>query len=315
MSIFADYSLDHLKVKLDKDVVNQKQEYPHIDSGVVDVSRNQLLFREKGSLFVGIRALQRTEIRRKLEAIAKFDIFNVLQGTPLLQENESGNLISKKKLKRVPKTSNRLGVFLKLKCNEQAIYGLNEQDSPGNETEYDDDTQKDTLVERFRFMQESAPSQEESGNLISKKKLKRVPKTSNRLGVFLKLKCNEQAIYGLNEQDSPGNETEYDDDTQKDTLVERFRFMQESAPTSGPLDTSHIAEQFALCIRPVDEKLDICGEFLQFAKLKRTSRHFITENISHINQVLDISLENMRGQGYDGPAAMSSDRAGIQNRL
>lgn len=77
-----------------------------------------------------------------------------------LEFKESGNLISKKKLKRVPKTSNRLGVFLKLKCNEQAIYGLNEQDSPGNETEYDDDTQKDTLVERFRFMQESAPSQE-----------------------------------------------------------------------------------------------------------------------------------------------------------
>ena len=41
----------------------------------------------------------------------------------------------------------------------------------------------------------------------------------------------------------------------------------------------------------------------------------MAEEIKSALQELDIKLENMRGQGYNGAASMSSTRVGIQARI
>ena len=79
--------------------------------------------------------------------------------------------------------------------------------------------------------------------------------------------------------------------------------------------TSHNVEQMALCVRFVDEHQNIREEFLQFSKPERTTGYHLAEEIKSALQELGIKLENMRGQGYDGAASMSSNRIGVQARI
>ena len=79
--------------------------------------------------------------------------------------------------------------------------------------------------------------------------------------------------------------------------------------------TSHNVEQMALCVRFVDEHQNIREEFLQFSKPLRTTGYHLAEEIKSALQELDIKLEDMRGQGYDGAALMSSTCVGVQARI
>ena len=78
---------------------------------------------------------------------------------------------------------------------------------------------------------------------------------------------------------------------------------------------SHNVEQMALCVIFVDEHQNIREEFLQFSKPLRTTGYHLAEEIKSALQELGIKLENMRGQGYDGAASMSSTHVGVQARI
>ena len=52
-------------------------------------------------------------------------------------------------------------------------------------------------------------------------------------------------------------------------------------------------------------------EFQKFVKLARITREHIAHEILHASEELDIPVENMRGQGYDGASNMSSEVVGV----
>ena len=79
--------------------------------------------------------------------------------------------------------------------------------------------------------------------------------------------------------------------------------------------TSHNTEQLAICVRFVDVGGNIREEFLTFVKLARITGAHIAQEILGVLEELDIPVENMRGQGYDGASNMSSEVVGVQTRI
>ena len=76
--------------------------------------------------------------------------------------------------------------------------------------------------------------------------------------------------------------------------------------------TSHNQEYLVLCVRFVAEDKAVREEFLGFLKLERITGEEIAGTIVKFLRDHGITLEGMRGQGYDGAANMSSDRVGVQ---
>ena len=74
--------------------------------------------------------------------------------------------------------------------------------------------------------------------------------------------------------------------------------------------TSHNKEQLALCAHFIDKNNDVREDFIAFIHLPR-----ITETIVSSLQGLGLEIENVRGQGYNGAANMSSDNVGVQRRI
>ena len=74
---------------------------------------------------------------------------------------------------------------------------------------------------------------------------------------------------------------------------------------------SHNSEQLAICVRCVDSLNDIREKFLQFSRLPHITGKHIAEEIED----LEIPVEVMRGQGYDGVQNMSCQRVGVQARI
>ena len=56
-------------------------------------------------------------------------------------------------------------------------------------------------------------------------------------------------------------------------------------------------------------------EFFDFIQLKRTTGEAIAEKIVETLQSNDIAVDAMRGQAYDGAAAMSSEKQGCQGQI
>ena len=79
--------------------------------------------------------------------------------------------------------------------------------------------------------------------------------------------------------------------------------------------TSHNSEQLALCIRFVDGSNNIREEFISFSNVKRITGEHLALEILQVLQNLDLQVENVRGQGYDGASSMSSGRVGVQARI
>lgn len=79
--------------------------------------------------------------------------------------------------------------------------------------------------------------------------------------------------------------------------------------------SSHNIEHLALCVRFVDENCDIREEFVSFVKLDRVRAEDITSSIISTVEGLGLSLNELRGQGYDGASSMSGEKSGVQKRI
>ena len=79
--------------------------------------------------------------------------------------------------------------------------------------------------------------------------------------------------------------------------------------------TSHNVEQMPVCVRFVDNEMNIREEFLQFHSLSRTTGEYIARKLKEVLEALNLDFNNLRGQGYDGAANMSSERIGLQAQI
>ncbi|XP_068697106.1 zinc finger MYM-type protein 1-like [Montipora foliosa] len=79
--------------------------------------------------------------------------------------------------------------------------------------------------------------------------------------------------------------------------------------------TSHNEEKLTIVIRFVDSNMDIREEFIDFKSLERTTGAAISNSILECLRDLNIPITDCRGQGYDGAAAMSSERVGVQAEI
>ena len=95
------------------------------------------------------------------------------------------------------------------------------------------------------------------------------------------------------------------------TEVRKARFFSVLADEVS----SHKVEHLELCLSFVDEKCDIREEFVTFVKLERVRASDITTAIINTLEGLGLSLNELRGQGYDGAATMSGEKLGVQKQI
>ena len=79
--------------------------------------------------------------------------------------------------------------------------------------------------------------------------------------------------------------------------------------------TSANQEVLAVCIRFADKNDDIREEFISFTKVERITGEILANEIKAVLQGKGLQLSQLRGQGYDGAANMSSNIAGVQGRM
>ncbi|XP_072174513.1 52 kDa repressor of the inhibitor of the protein kinase-like [Diadema setosum] len=75
---------------------------------------------------------------------------------------------------------------------------------------------------------------------------------------------------------------------------------------------SHNREVCSLCIRFVDAERNIREEFVDFVGLVRTTGEHIASAIKKTIENVGLDIQHVRGQGYDGCSAMSSEAVGVQ---
>ncbi|XP_029345879.1 LOW QUALITY PROTEIN: zinc finger MYM-type protein 1-like [Acyrthosiphon pisum] len=72
-------------------------------------------------------------------------------------------------------------------------------------------------------------------------------------------------------------------------------------------------EQFSLCLRYVDDELnEVREDFLKFVPVTDVSGKGLADTIKKELMYFGLDLKNLRGQGYDGAAAMSGAFNGVQ---
>ena len=79
--------------------------------------------------------------------------------------------------------------------------------------------------------------------------------------------------------------------------------------------SSHNIEHLSVCVRFVDTSGQIREEFLSFVKMERVRATDIEEAITGLLKDVALSLDYLRGQGYDGASTMSGERSGVQKRI
>ena len=67
-----------------------------------------------------------------------------------------------------------------------------------------------------------------------------------------------------------------------------------------------------ICLRFVDEKCNIREDFVAFVGLERVRASDITKAIIDMIEELGLSLNDLRGQGYDDAATISGEKSGVQ---
>ncbi len=77
----------------------------------------------------------------------------------------------------------------------------------------------------------------------------------------------------------------------------------------------HNTEYLPICIRFVDSLGDIREDFLSFIKLDRVRAVDIASAIVQTLEEFGLSLDDLRGQGYDGASTMSGEITGVQARI
>ena len=73
-------------------------------------------------------------------------------------------------------------------------------------------------------------------------------------------------------------------------------------------------EHLGVCLRYVDANYNIREYFVTFIKLERVCAIDISEAITGCVEDLGLSLNNLRGQGYDGASTMSGEKSSVQKR-
>ena len=79
--------------------------------------------------------------------------------------------------------------------------------------------------------------------------------------------------------------------------------------------SNHNVEHLAVCLRYVEANYNIREDFVTFIKLERVRAIDISEAITGSVEELGLSLNNLRGQGYDGASTMSGEKSGVQKRI
>ena len=75
-------------------------------------------------------------------------------------------------------------------------------------------------------------------------------------------------------------------------------------------------EQMPIVLRYVDSNKEINESFIKYVHCKEGMTGLeLSANIENTLKELGLSLENCRGQGYDGASAMSSERKGVSGRI
>lgn len=82
-------------------------------------------------------------------------------------------------------------------------------------------------------------------------------------------------------------------------------------------ETTDVAnkEQLVVCLRWIDQALDVHEDFTGLYQIDNTSAQTITDSIQDVLVRLNISLSQCRGQTYDGASAMSSPKSGVQKKI
>lgn len=79
--------------------------------------------------------------------------------------------------------------------------------------------------------------------------------------------------------------------------------------------SSHNVEHMPICLRFVDERCDIREDFVAFVRLDRVRATDITKAIVATIEELGLSLNELRGRGYDGAATMKGEKSGVQKQI
>ena len=79
--------------------------------------------------------------------------------------------------------------------------------------------------------------------------------------------------------------------------------------------TSHNVEHLHICVRFVDIYFNIREELVALLKLARVRAVDIADAITETLTNLGLSLDGLRGQGYDGASTMSGAKYGVQARI
>ena len=79
--------------------------------------------------------------------------------------------------------------------------------------------------------------------------------------------------------------------------------------------SSHNVEHLPLCLRFVDKECYIREDFIAFVRLERVRAGDIATAIVSTLEGLGLSLNYLRGQGYDRASTMSGEKSGVQKRI
>ena len=79
--------------------------------------------------------------------------------------------------------------------------------------------------------------------------------------------------------------------------------------------SSHNTEHLPIFVRFVDGNFEIREDFIGYAKLERVRAKDIANAIKGMLLGAGLSLNELRGQGYDGASTMAGERSGVQKKI
>ena len=74
-------------------------------------------------------------------------------------------------------------------------------------------------------------------------------------------------------------------------------------------------QQAVVCLRHVDNKLDVHEEFVGLYNVANTEANTLVSVLVDVLQRLNLSIHNVRGQCYDGASSMSGSKGGVAKQL
>ena len=78
---------------------------------------------------------------------------------------------------------------------------------------------------------------------------------------------------------------------------------------------SHNVEHIPIFLWFVDERCDICKDFMAFVRLDRVGATDIIKAIVATIEELGLSLDKLQSQGHDGSATMKGEKSGVQKQI